>query len=191
MNRRVVIIGILVVIIVVCVIVYLIHRSKIKNLDVNILNSVYGSDGYFIHYTPLLIIFKNLIDIANYDPNYTQVEDGNEYKLVVKYENSFNFIRCSIVDNKNNILSESDFQMEWLDINEFYGQTMTKKISLNTLNIGHNKSVSFNLADETVNVKNNSWTGTKNNVIEFSNIASVGDGNFALKFKYENGNVVI
>ena len=180
MNRRILIIGILVVIIVVCVIIYLIHRSKIKDLDVNVLNSVYGSDGYFIHYTPLLVIFKNLVDIANFDPNYTQVEDGGEYKLVVKYRKNLDYISCSIVDSKNNILSESDFQMEWMDINDFYGQDMTKKISLDTLNIGHSKSVVFNLVDEVVNVKNKSWTGTKN-------IDSVGE----LKFKYENGTVVV
>lgn len=191
MNSRVVIIGILIVVVVVCVIIYLIHRSKIKDLDVNVLNSVYGSDGYFIHYSPLLVIFKNLIDIANYDQNYTQVEDGSEYGLVVKYKNSLDYINCSIVDSDNNTLSESDFQTEWLDINEFYGQAMIKKITPNTLNIGHNKSVAFDLTNDTVKVKNKSWVGIKNNVIEFSNIDSVGERNFVMKFKFENGNVVI
>lgn len=179
MNSRVVIIGILIVIIVVCVIIYLIHRSKIKNLDVNVLNSVYGSDGYFIHYVPLFEIFKNLINIANYDSNYIQVEDGSVYKLVVEYKNSLDYIKCSLMEG-DYILSESDFQMEWLDINEFYGQAMIRKINTNKLNIGHNKSIVFDLTNNSINVKNKSWTGTKN-------IDSVDE----LKFKFENGSVII
>lgn len=183
MNGLVVIIGILIVIIVVCVIIYLIHRSKIKDLDVNVLNSVYGSDGYFIHYVPLFEIFKNLINIANYDSNYIQVEDGSVYKLVVEYKNTLDYIKCSLMEG-DYILSESDFQMEWLDINEFYGQAMIRNITVNTLNIGHNKNIVFDLTNDSINVKNKSW-------IESSNIDSVDEKNFVLKFKFENGSVVV
>ena len=170
--------------IIVFVILYLKYRQRnIKTLDVNILNSIYGSDGYFIHYVPLFEIFKNLINIANYDSNYIQVEDGSEYKLVVNYKGNLNYIGCSLMED-DYVLSESDFQMEWMDINEFYGQTMIKNIMVNTLNIGHSKSIVFDLINDSVNVNNDSWVGTKN-------IDSVGDRNFVLKFKFENGSVII
>ena len=185
-----IIVIILIVVIIVFVILYLRYRRNIKTLDVNILNSIYGSDGYFIHYVPLLEVFKNLINIANYDSNYTQVEDGSEYKLGVNYKGNLDYIECLLMEG-DYILSESDFQMEWMDINEFYGQAMIKNITPNTLNIGHNKSVVFDLSNDVVNVNNNSWIGMKNNVIESSNINSVGEWNFVLKFKFENGTVIV
>lgn len=178
MNRLLlIVIIILVIVVIVSVVLYVRHRLKIKTLNVNVLNSVYGSDGYFIHYVPLFEIFKNLINIANYDPNYIQVEDGSEYKLVVNYKGNLNYIECLLMEG-DHILSKSDFQMEWMDINEFYGQAMIKKITINTLNIGHNKKVVFDITNDSINVKNKSWVGTKN---------SVGE----CKFKFENGTVIV
>lgn len=164
MNYIVLILGVIlvVIIVIVCIILYINHRKKIKDLNVDILNSVYGSDGYYMHYVPLIEIFKSLVSIANYDSNYTQIEDENEYKLVVICKDNLNYITCSIVDNNQNILAGSDFETQYMDIDEFYGQTMSKNISTNLLNIGHYKNIIFDITNNTSEIKNNSWTGTKN-----------------------------
>ena len=168
-----------IIIIVVCIILYVNYKKKIKDLDINILNSVYGSDGYYMHYVSLIDIFKSLVNIANYDQNYIQIEDDNQYKLIVIYKGNLNYITCTITDENNNILSESDFEMQFIDINEFYGQEMVKNINTNLLNIGYYKNILLNINDSSTEVKNKSWVGIKN--IETKN---------EIVFKYLDGELI-
>ena len=172
MNKLWLILGIILVVIIVVVCVVMLMKNKkndseLKSLGVDVLNSVYGTDGYFVYYVPLIDVFKNLVNIANIDPNYLQIESGNGggssgYKLKVYYKGSLNYVTCSIVDENDVILAESDFEMKYIDAS---GVSIIKDVSENEFNIGHNKSVILNISDSSLEVKNNSWT--KSSELEF------------------------
>ena len=163
MNKLWLILGIILVVIIVVVCVVMLMKNKkndseLKSLGVDVLNSVYGTDGYFVYYVPLIDVFKNLVNIANIDPNYLQIESGNRYSLRVYYKGSLNYVTCSIVDENDVILAESDFTMNYMDAS---GVSIIKDVSENEFNIGHNKSVVMNIVSGNYEVKNNSWITDK------------------------------